>query len=80
MANDSYRIWCLVEGDTTIFPVTASRTLFIGELKDLIKVKNNRALNGVDADELKLWKVRMIMASDSSTNSPKGASRSQRPR
>ena len=80
MADDGYLIWCLVEGDTAIFPVTAPRALTIGELKELIKVEKNHALKDVDADHLKLWKVRMIMASDSTTNSPAGGCRSQRAR
>jgi hypothetical protein len=81
MVEDSYCIWCLVEGEAAIFPVTASPTIPIGELKDLIKEKGkNRALNDVAAKDLRLWRVRMTTASDSTTNCPKGASRSQRPR
>jgi hypothetical protein len=42
-------------------------------LKDLIKEKGkNGVFRGVDAHDLTLWKVRMTMASDSTTNSPTG--------
>jgi Crinkler effector protein N-terminal domain len=76
MAEGSYRIWCLIEGETAAFPVTASRDVPIGELKELIHEKGNkRALNGINAQDLGLWRVSMTMASDSTTNSPAGGSR-----
>jgi hypothetical protein len=77
MAEDSYRIWCLVEGDTTIFPVTTPLSLPIGELKKLIKEEGINDTT-ILAKDLMLWQVRMIMASYSTTNSPKSASRSRR--
>jgi hypothetical protein len=45
----------------------------IMELKDLIFEKGKHSvLKGVDAKDLILWKVRMAMASDSTTNFPAG--------
>jgi hypothetical protein len=73
MSDKTYRIWCLVGGDTTLFPVIALPTISIGELKDLIKEKGkDGVLNSVDAKDLTLWKARMTMASDSTTDSPPG--------
>jgi Crinkler effector protein N-terminal domain len=72
MVEDNYRIWCLVEGESTMFPVIASRTIPIADLKKLIKEKKNRALNDVAAKDLRLWRVRMTIASDGTTNSPSG--------
>ena len=71
MSDATYRIWCLLEGENTLFSVLALPTISIGELKDLIKEKNAKGIN-VDANHLTLWKVRMTMASDSTTNSPAG--------
>jgi hypothetical protein len=71
MSDNTYLTLCLVEGGTAIFPVMTSPTVLICELKEFIKEKGkNRVLNGVDAQDLKLWKVRMTMAGDSTTNSP----------
>jgi hypothetical protein len=62
MTDATYRIWCLVEGENTLFPVIASPALSIGELKDLIKEKGkNGVLNSTDAKDLNLWKVRMTL-------------------
>ena len=55
----SNEFWCFVEGDTTPFPVTASSTIFIDDLKNKIKEKgNNGVFNSVLAKDLTLWKVR----------------------
>jgi hypothetical protein len=66
--SDPTTFWCLVEGDDTPFPITAALTTPIGVLKEWIKEKG--VLSSVDATDLILWKVRMTMASDSTTNSP----------
>jgi hypothetical protein len=73
MSDGTYRIWCLLEGENTPFPVIALPTISIGELKDLIKEKKAKGINA-DAHHLTLWKVRMTMASDSTTtiNPPAG--------
>ena len=71
MSDATYRIWCLLEGENTLFPVLALPTISIGELKKLIKEEIAKGIN-VDAHHLTLWKVRMTMASDSTTNSPAG--------
>jgi hypothetical protein len=73
MSDETYLIWCLVEGDGTLFPVVDSLRKTVIELKELIKEKcKNGVLKNVDAKDLTLWKVRMTMASDSTTDSPAG--------
>ena len=49
--------WCLVESDDNPFPVHISPTLFIGDLKSLIKQAKGNGLKTVDASNLGLWKV-----------------------
>jgi hypothetical protein len=73
MSENTYHLWCLVEEDNTLFPIIASPALSVGQLKDLIKEKRKHgALSNIDATDLTLWKVRVTMASDSTTNSPAG--------
>ncbi|KAF9578526.1 hypothetical protein BGW38_005623, partial [Lunasporangiospora selenospora] len=50
-------LFCLVDGESTAFPVQASTRTTVGELKDLIKVKKANLFHDVDADELSLWRV-----------------------
>ena len=69
MSDTTYRLWCFVEGDTTLFSVIAS-SISICVLKDLIK--ETGVFNGIDAKDLILWKVRMTLANDSTTNSLAG--------
>ena len=60
MSENTYRIWCLVEGDNTLFVVITSPMLFISELKDLIKeMRKHAVLSSIDAKDLTLWKARM---------------------
>jgi hypothetical protein len=69
----SYRLWCHVEGDSTAFSVLAPSAISIDELKKLIKEEGvNATERTVLAKDLVLWKVRMTMASDSTTNFPAG--------
>ena len=74
MADDAPRaLTCLIEGDSSLFPVSVTGDENIMVLKDLIREKRkNGVLSNVDAADLTLWKVRMITASDSTTNSPAG--------
>jgi hypothetical protein len=66
MSENTYHIYCLVEGNSAIFPVIASPTTSISMLKYLIKEKRKHGvLSNIDATDLTLWRVRMTMASDS---------------
>jgi len=70
MADDAPRaLQCLIEGESLLFKVKPTGSMYIADLKDLIKEKRK---NGVLAKDLTLWKVRMTMASDSTTHSPAG--------
>jgi hypothetical protein len=77
MADDASRsLICLIEGESTLFEVEPTGSTNIMKLKDLIKEKcKNGVLGNIDAKDLTLWKVRMTMASDSTTNSLEGRSR-----
>jgi Crinkler effector protein N-terminal domain len=75
MADDALRsLVCLVEGDESLrFIVEPTGSMNIIELKILIKEAGKKSvLSDVDANDLTLWKVRMTMASDSTTKSPAG--------
>ena len=50
---------CLVKGNTlaNAFPVDINKDQLVGHLKDAIKAKKHKTFHGVEADELKLWKV-----------------------
>ena len=74
MANDAPRtLICLIEGDSQPFKVVLNGDDMVVDLKGQIKENGkNGVLSNVDAADLTLWKVRMTMASDSTTNSPAG--------
>jgi hypothetical protein len=44
MSDETYLIWCLIEGDGTLFHVIDSPSKTVSELKELIKEKGK---NGV---------------------------------
>ncbi len=58
MSDDTYTLFCFVQGDNNAFPVTVPLKTFIGELKKEIKEEKSNFLGGVDASSLTLWKVR----------------------
>jgi hypothetical protein len=53
----SIKLFCLVQKETTPFPVVINRGETVGDLKDAIKAKNPNDFQGVDARKLRLWKV-----------------------
>src|SRR3954447_14648775 len=57
----SITLLCLVKGNITAntFSVKISKDKPISELKKAIKVKKHKTFHGVEADELKLWKVKI---------------------
>ena len=71
MSDDSPRaLVCLIEGESIPFRVELAGNKDIIALKDLIKEKgSNSTKHAVLAKDLTLWKVRMAMVSDSTTNS-----------
>jgi hypothetical protein len=71
MADDAFRaLNCLVEGDPFLFKVKTTGSMEIYELKELILEQGNYhgVLRSVNVIDLTLWKVRMTMASDNTTN------------
>ncbi|KAG0195374.1 hypothetical protein BGX31_006341, partial [Mortierella sp. GBA43] len=51
------RLFCILEGESTPFPVTIDSDKTVGDLKDAIKTKKSNYLASIDADQLTLWKV-----------------------
>ena len=62
MANHPPALTCLIEGESLLFRVYPNTDIQILDLKSLIKKERiNGVLGSVDATDLILWKVRMIM-------------------
>jgi hypothetical protein len=74
MADDAFcTLICLVEGGSLLLKIEPKGSVDIFGLKELIWEKGkNSVLKNVDAVVLTLWKVRVTMASDSTTDSPAG--------
>jgi hypothetical protein len=73
MADDALFLKCLIQGQSEMFRVKATGSMEIFELKELIHEQGkNGDFRSVDVKDLILWKVRMTMASDNTTNSPAG--------
>jgi hypothetical protein len=53
----SIKLFCLVQKETTPFPVVINRDETVGDLKDAIKAKKAPELDSWAADKLRLWKV-----------------------
>jgi hypothetical protein len=62
MANHPPALTCLIEGDSSMFGVYPTTDIRILDLRKLIHEEGNKGvLRNVDAKDLILWKVRMIM-------------------
>ncbi|KAG0274862.1 hypothetical protein BGZ96_004062, partial [Linnemannia gamsii] len=57
MADQRLNFLCLVDGESTSFPVGIESTKTIGDLKDEIKTKKTPRFDDVAAHELTLWRV-----------------------
>ncbi|KAG0020936.1 hypothetical protein BGZ81_009130 [Podila clonocystis] len=59
MTGISLNLYCLVDGESTsgAFPVKASSTDTVGDLKDLIMARKTNDFSDIDADKLTLWRV-----------------------
>jgi hypothetical protein len=60
MSDTTYNFLCLLEGYKNRFYVVASSTIFICQLKQVIKKKGNRLLR-VDTSDFTLCKVRLFL-------------------
>ena len=59
MADDEVRVlWCLIQGNSTVFKVTASVDVDVSDLKKLVQEEHkNGMLSTTDAADLELWKA-----------------------
>ncbi|KAF9352665.1 hypothetical protein BGX34_012028 [Mortierella sp. NVP85] len=57
MTDTHLTLFCVVDGETTSFPVAIESTKTVGDLKKLIKAEKAKAFEEVDADQLTLWRV-----------------------
>ncbi|KAF9079916.1 hypothetical protein BGX23_002984, partial [Mortierella sp. AD031] len=59
MTENRLNLFCLVDGEpqSKAFPVSTSTTATVGELKDLIKIKQSPDFDDIVANNLTLWRV-----------------------
>ncbi|KAG0275215.1 hypothetical protein BGZ96_003876, partial [Linnemannia gamsii] len=57
MADQRLNFLCLVDGESTSFPVGIESTKTIGDLKDEIKAKQSPDFDDIVANKLTLWRV-----------------------
>ncbi|KAF8914827.1 hypothetical protein BGZ58_005653, partial [Dissophora ornata] len=55
--TDNLNLTCLVDGESTSFPVKIESSETIGTLKKAIKLEKPNDFSDVDADKLTLWRV-----------------------
>ncbi|KAF9900515.1 hypothetical protein EC991_007219 [Linnemannia zychae] len=70
MANNLLTLFCLVDGESTPFPVKIESTETIGSLKDEIKLKNAPEFDDIAADKLTLWRVSIPVPEDDDNQPP----------
>jgi hypothetical protein len=59
--SPSYRLRCLIEGESVVFTVPVAGSAEVGELKELIRRRREKdTLKDVGSDILELWKVSAI--------------------
>jgi hypothetical protein len=58
------KVFCLILGNNSPFPVKIAESDTIGDLKDKIKEKKSETLKGVEADKLVLWMVRVSLTDE----------------
>jgi hypothetical protein len=64
MTSNLLTLFCLVDGDSSPFPVEIEPTKTVGSLKDAIKAKKTPRFDDVAADELNLWSVSIPVSDD----------------
>ncbi|KAF8946546.1 hypothetical protein BGZ46_005758, partial [Entomortierella lignicola] len=57
MTSEKVKLFCILDGDSTAFPVKVATDESVGDLKDAIGEKKPNDLQDVDADKLILWHV-----------------------
>ena len=61
--EETFKFWCLIEGDSDCFDVSVSSTQSIYELKEKIHAKNRNFSTRYDLKDLTLLKVHSIIIS-----------------
>ncbi|KAF8953043.1 hypothetical protein BGZ46_003310, partial [Entomortierella lignicola] len=64
------KLFCVLDGDSTAFPLNLASDDTIGDLKDSIHKKKSNALEGIDASDLLLWQVSIPIGSDEEEDKP----------
>ncbi|KAF9991786.1 hypothetical protein BGZ79_003981, partial [Entomortierella chlamydospora] len=57
MTSEKVKLFCILDGDSTAFPVKVAADETVGELKKAIKGEKPNDLQDVDADKLVLFRV-----------------------
>ncbi|KAG0012920.1 hypothetical protein BGZ80_011418 [Entomortierella chlamydospora] len=57
MTSEKVKLFCILDGDSTAFPVKVATDETVGELKTAIKSENKNLFDDVDSRELTLWSV-----------------------
>jgi hypothetical protein len=55
--SNTVTIFCLVQGQSSAFPIRISKSLFVADLKKEIKKEKAPELDDIATDRLELWKV-----------------------
>jgi hypothetical protein len=64
MSNNTYTLFCFVQGHNKPIPVTVPLKTSIGEFQKEIKKNIPNFLERIDAWSLTLWKVRLVISFD----------------
>ncbi|KAF9303151.1 hypothetical protein BGZ74_004248 [Mortierella antarctica] len=72
MTDNHRTLFCLVDEETpsNAFPVKIELAKTVGHLKKLIKTEKTNNFHDVDANELTLWKVSILVADDDDNELP----------
>ncbi|KAF9368727.1 hypothetical protein CPB97_004301, partial [Podila verticillata] len=62
--TNNLKFFCLVDGESTPFPVEIEPAKTIGELKDAMKEKKSPEFDDIAADKLTLWRVSIPLPDD----------------
>ncbi|KAF9086174.1 hypothetical protein BGX27_003252, partial [Mortierella sp. AM989] len=68
MTSEKIKLFCILDGDSSPFPVNLSCDETVGDLKKKIKEEKPNDLQGLDADKLILWHVFIPIEDDQDDN------------
>lgn len=61
MIDNLLILFCVVDGESTPFPVEIESAKTVGQLKDAIKEKKSPEFDDIAADKLTLWRVSITL-------------------